>query len=65
MVPALRDMKPLLSNPVKAHTFAIKAQLLHFEMDGAPGYSALGHKCPMSGCHRAQDNDIKWVSCSV
>lgn len=65
MVPALRDMKPFLSNLMKAHTFAIKAQLLHFEMYGAPGYSALGRKCPISGCHRAQGNDIKWASCSV
>lgn len=64
-VPALRDMKPFLSNPMKAHAFAIKAQLLHFEMYGAPGYSALDRKCPISGCHRAQDNKIKWVSCNV
>jgi len=50
---------------MKAHTFAIKAQLLQFDTYGAPGYSALGRKCPISGCHRAQDNNIKWVSCSV
>lgn len=24
------------------------------------GYSGLGRKCPICGCHRAQDNDIKW-----
>lgn len=65
IVPALRDMKHFFSNPMKVHTFAIKAQLLHFEMYEAPGYLALGCKCPISRNFRAQDNGIECVSCSI
>lgn len=37
MLPASRDMKPFLSNPEKAQTFAITTQLLHLRCMEPPG----------------------------